>query len=32
MTRAIETAVKILEAFPEQTQENLVEKLRRRGP
>ena len=29
MTKAIETAVKILEALPEPTQENLVEELRR---
>ena len=29
MTKAIETAVKILESLPEPTQENLVEELRR---
>jgi hypothetical protein len=29
MTNAIETAIKLLEAFPESTQENLVEELRR---
>jgi hypothetical protein len=29
MTKAIETAVKILESLPESTQENLVEELHR---
>lgn len=29
MTKAIETAIKLLETFPEATQEHLVEELRR---
>jgi len=29
MTKAIETAVKLLESLPETTQENLVQELRR---
>lgn len=29
MTKAIETAIKLLETLPESTQEHLVEKLRR---
>jgi hypothetical protein len=29
MTKAIETAIKLLETFPESTQESLVEELRR---
>ena len=29
MTKAIETAIKLLETFPEPTQEHLVEELRR---